>query len=356
MASMKSLAKKFLHSPAVAETVVKLNRVVVAGYEGDIFRRFETSRLFEGAARVSRERFASLTPYVLTDQPVSDAVRKDLGPVISSLDGLTDDQIAGGIFYIYFLCDSDALPALRRITAAGGKYVPHLSFEKTEYRFTERLVHNAMSRTWAKRDRVSHLTPVVHENICEALSITRQIEGDYVEIGVFRGGSALTAINYIDEVRKADPSLPPRKAWLLDTFDGFNYDEAFDSPDVIWAGTHALDGVTRTMDYIRETLSGTPVPFELIASNICADPLPSGVSRIAVANVDVDMFEPTLDALNKVSPLVTPGGIIICEDAAATPGLYGALQAMEDFLAGDAGKDYVKIFKRGQVFLLKMKG
>jgi hypothetical protein len=29
---------------------------------------------------------------------------------------------------------------------------------------------------------------------------------------------------------------------------------------------------------------------------------------------------------------------------------------MEDFLAGDAGKDYVKIFKRGQVFLLKMKG
>jgi len=360
MANVKSMAKRLLQSEAVAETIIKLNRVVNAGYQGDIFKRFDTGQifrdLFHGSRDVSKEQFAGLKTYVLTDQPIAPEHQQKLGPIIATLDEMTDAEIAQGLFYIYFLCDSDALASLRRITAAGGKYVPHLSFDKTEYRFIDRLAHDAMRRTWAKRERVSHLTPIVHENICEALSITRHIEGDYVEIGVFRGGSALTAINYIDEARTADPSLPARKAWLLDTFDGFNYDEAFNSPDAIWAGTHALSGVDKTMGYITETLSGTSVPFELVASNICADALPAGIRKIAVANIDVDMFEPTLDAMNKVSPLMAPGGIMICEDPASTPGLYGAYQAMEDFLGSELGKGYLKLFKRGQYYLVKMPG
>lgn len=354
MAGVKDIAKKFLQSEAVAETIIKLNRVVNAGYQGDIFKRFEPGQLFRDHMEDAIAKFPDLKRYVLTDQEIAPDNQRKLGPIISSLDGLSDAEVANGLFFIYFLCDSDALASLRRISALGGKYVPHFAFDKTEYRFTDRLVHDAMRRTWAKQDRVSHLTPVVHENICEALSITKHLQGDYVEIGVFRGGSALTAINFIDEYRTADPSLPARKAWLLDTFDGFNYDEAFSSADVLWAGSHTLSGVDKTMSFIAETLSGTSVPFELVQSNICADELPAGVGKIAVANIDVDIFDATRDAMIKVAPLIVDGGIMICEDPASTPGLYGAYQAMEDFLASDLGKGYLKIFKRGQYYLVKM--
>ena len=39
-----------------------------------------------------------------------------------------------------------------------------------------------------------------HENICEALEITKDMEGDYVEVGVYKGGTALTALNYLHKI------------------------------------------------------------------------------------------------------------------------------------------------------------
>jgi hypothetical protein len=269
----------------------------------------------------------------LTDRECSPALQRKLGPVIRSLEGLQPEQIADAVFYIYFLCDSDALPMLARITACGGAYVPPLWFEKTDYRFVERSVYNAMRKTWSKKHRISHLTPIVHENICEALSITRHLEGDYLEIGVFLGGSALTAINFLEEVSGDD--APTRKAWLLDTYDGFNYETAHRSSDAIWAGTHQLFGQDATMAYIKETLADARVGYELVVNNICEDPLPDGIGKVAVANIDVDMYDPTLAALFKVSDHIVPGGVIVCEDPASTPGLYGALQAMEEFLRSE---------------------
>jgi len=82
----------------------------------------------------------------------------------------------------------------------------------------------------------------------------------------------------------------------------------------------------------------------LIQNNICKDDLPKEIEKIAVANIDVDMYEPTLVALNKVSDLVVKGGVVIVEDATSTPCLYGAYLAMEEFL--EFSKPYVR--KKGQ--------
>jgi hypothetical protein len=67
----------------------------------------------------------------------------------------------------------------------------------------------------------------------------------------------------------------------------------------------------------------------------------------------VDIYDATISALKKIDPLVVEGGIIICEDPASTPGLYGSLLAMEEFLRSTEGAKYIKIFKTGQYFLLK---
>ena len=143
-------------------------------------------------------------------------------------------------------------------------------------------------------------------------------------------------------------SLPYR-----DTFDGFTYEEAQNSIDPLWKNTHRLSGVEQTQKNISEALQDNKTPYSLHVNNICRDMLPEGLGRVVVANVDVDMYEPTLTALYKISDHVVPGGIILCEDPPGTPALYGALLAMEEFLDSDKGKCYTKIFKGGQYFLVK---
>ena len=94
--------------------------------------------------------------------------------------------------------------------------------------------------------------------------------------------------------------------------------------------------------------------FELIKSNICTDKLPSIIENIVVANIDVDLFDATKDALNKVAEKIVKGGIIIAEDPTSTPALIGAFYAMEKFLETSKGKKFMKLHLLGQYFLIKM--
>jgi hypothetical protein len=322
-----------------------------------IFQRFLGDPLFanltlyepitQTSKSVGPEAFPGKRRYVVSDQPIPEEVVERLGPAISDVRALSPQEIAASVFYVAFQCDSDALPTLRYIKQHGGVFVPHMNFAKIDYRFVNRLAHNAMVKTWEKGDSVSHLNTGIHENLCEALDLTAQLEGDYVEIGVYRGGSALTALNYLDQSAASNEDLPRKKAWLLDTYEGFNYEEAGRSSDALWSGTHGLYGRDETMRYIRDTImKDVSSDFELVASNICADDLPAGIENIAVANVDVDMYEATLEALHKVAPLIVPGGIIIAEDPTSTPGLYGALLALDEFMVSPAGAPY---------FLIKMR-
>ena len=88
-------------------------------------------------------------------------------------------------------------------------------------------------------------------------------------------------------------------------------------------------------------------------SNICRDEIPKNIKNISLANIDVDMYEPTRESLIKVSKKMPKDGIIMCEDPVHR-GLYGALYAMENFLKEDVeGKKYIKIFKKNHYFLIK---
>ena len=144
-----------------------------------------------------------------------------------------------------------------------------------------------------------------------------------------------------------------RRAYLLDTFNGFNYSESKKSPDVEWHSTHNIfNDQDKMKSYIKETLKEFN-NYELVTSNICRDEIPKNIKNISLANIDVDMYEPTRDSLIKISKKMSKNGIIMCEDPVHR-GLYGALYAMEDFLKGnDEGKKYIKIFKKNHYFLIK---
>jgi hypothetical protein len=94
--------------------------------------------------------------------------------------------------------------------------------------------------------------------------------------------------------------------------------------------------------------------FTLVQSNICVNSLPESIQKIAVANIDVDIYDATRDAIQKVGEKMVTGGIMICEDPTSTPGLIGAFYAMEKFLKTPLGKKFMKLHLTGQYFLIKM--
>lgn len=269
---------------------------------------------------------------------------------IHSVSTLKQDEFKDSLFYVYFLHDDIARAEVAEIIGNGGSFAPPPWFNKGRYVRVNSNASAAIRGTQKNLDRISHFSLDVHENICEALEATRRLNGVYIEIGVYKGGSALTALLY-----SRFSNLRNRKFYFLDTFDGFEYEEAYRSQDVTWGGELRLFGVANTRRFVHETLEQAEIPFKLITLNICNEDLPDELRHgIVVANVDVDMYEATEAALMKIAPLVVQGGIIICEDPASTPGLYGSLVAMENFLMTPEGIKFVKIFKRGQYFLIKV--
>ena len=234
-----------------------------------------------------------------------------------------------------------------------GKFIIHKNYNKNNYIHTNQFCKLALQSTYRKRHSISHFNEIVHGNICQAIEQTKHLDGDYVEIGVYKGGSALTALNYMKY------SGIKKKSYFLDTFDGFDYEEAIKSSETHWEKNnehHKLWGPEKTIEIINNLLKNQcpNQDFELIQNNICNQQLPSSIKKIAVANVDVDLYDASIIAFNKVAEKIVKGGIIIAEDPPATPALIGAYYAMEKFLKTDMGKKFMKLHLLGQYFLIKI--
>jgi hypothetical protein len=94
---------------------------------------------------------------------------------------------------------------------------------------------------------------------------------------------------------------------------------------------------------------------ELIRTNIVESPVPDRISRVALCNIDVDLYEAVLASLRKFAPLVVKGGIMIVEDQGHTPYMGGAYLALDEFLRSDMGRGFLPIqMGSGQAFLVRI--
>lgn len=121
-------------------------------------------------------------------------------------------------------------------------------------------------------------------DLIQAINLTASLAGDYVEVGAFNGSSAAIALSYLRSIGLK------RNIYILDVFDGFNYPEARHSADQFWLGSHATDG-RQVVEARLLPRCADPKLLHVVKSNIISDNLPAGIERIAVANLDVDMYE-----------------------------------------------------------------
>ncbi len=186
-------------------------------------------------------------------------------------------------------------------------------------------------------------------NICQMLERTKNIRGAFVEVGCYRGSSGQVAVLFMNQKKIF------RRAIFIDVFDGFNYDDARSSADAMWVGTHQTEGLEVVSSRLkRYSLPDAGLTVEVRKANIIIDNCLDDVPEIALANVDVDIYDAVKVSLYKIYPKLMKGGAIIVEDPGHQPALIGARVALDEFM-GTLRPDEFTILQMesGQFILFK---
>ncbi len=147
-----------------------------------------------------------------------------------------------------------------------------------------------------------------------AVRATQKIEGDIVEVGVFKGGSA----KLINEI-KGNKFLH-----LFDTFEGLPDLSEEDNKEMCRKGLFKCS-LEDVKEYLKEC---TNIEFYKGIFPSTSDPIKN--TKFSFVHLDVDLYEGTLKSLKFLYPRVNKGGIIISHDYSNshTPGVK---KAFDDF-------------------------
>jgi O-methyltransferase len=151
--------------------------------------------------------------------------------------------------------------------------------------------------------------------------VRNHIPGDFVECGVWRGGSMM-AIAFTLLAEK-DTS---RKLFLFDTFEGMTAPTEIDRTRDGIRARDMMDSSTKetgaalcfsSIDEVRTNLNRTdypPAKVHFVKGRV-EDTLPHGaLEKIALLRLDTDWYESTRHELTHLYPLITPGGVLIIDD------------------------------------------
>jgi len=145
------------------------------------------------------------------------------------------------------------------------------------------------------------------------------IEGDFAELGVWKGNSAAVLAEFATKTGK--------HLFLFDTFSGF------DGRDLVGTDVNHKRAFSDTsVDYVRETVGHGEITTYLQGF------FPSTITdevrarTFALAHIDCDLYEPMKAALEFFYPRMPRGGMLILHDYSS--GTWaGAAQAVNEFSA-----------------------
>lgn len=164
----------------------------------------------------------------------------------------------------------------------------------------------------------------------DVLIKTADIQGAVLEIGCAAGGTAAWSDRLLREVGTQ------KRYICIDTFGGFvgeqfAADEAKGTPKR-YRHTFAANSPS----LVRRTVAGLGAPnIELIAgdiTNLSSELLPSKVSACLI---DVDLAQPVAAALQRVYPLLAPGGTIVVDDCEGRSDGWRARDGYQQFVLSE---------------------
>jgi hypothetical protein len=168
------------------------------------------------------------------------------------------------------------------------------------------------------------------------------LPGDIVELGVYRGASLMAWANFLEIRNMGDRH---KKVVGFDNFQGFgSFDEkdGKEDPNVgkVAQGFNSCDFEEQLRDAIHIFDEDRFIPYKprihLVKGNI-EQTIPQYIydnpgMRIALLHFDVDLYKPTITALEHLWPLVVPGGVVAFDEYGIPP-WEGESRAVDEYFS-----------------------
>ena len=198
---------------------------------------------------------------------------------------------------------------------------------------TTRIFNAVNPYTMTSPERVAGLVEAVR------YVVANDIPGDFVECGVWRGGSSMAAALALKEL--GDES---RDLWLYDTYEGMS---APTQEDVDISGQTADTKFTQRqltedssewcrspIDDVRQNLHSTGYPADKVhfIKGKVQDTIPGEVPAgdVAILRLDTDWYESTRHEMQHLYPLLVKSGVLILDDYGYW---QGARKAVDEYFS-----------------------
>lgn len=177
------------------------------------------------------------------------------------------------------------------------------------------------------------------KNLSELIKLTKDIEGDYIELGVHKGESAKFICDFIKKNKKNT------------RFYGYDSFEGLPEPNVSLDGNYWRKGdFDISIEVAKKTLG------EYTFVNLVEGFLPETLkyvelNKIAFIHFDLDLYSPTASTLQFLYPKLATGGVALFDDYGFSTS-PGVTQAVNEFLF-DKNEEIINLSAGGSFFIKK---
>ena len=138
------------------------------------------------------------------------------------------------------------------------------------------------------------------------------IPGDFIETGVWRGGSVIFMRGMLKALGISD-----RRVWVADSFEGLPKPDEEKYPADKGDTHHIYDFLRVSLESVQKNFAA----YDLLDDQVkflkgwFKDTLPTApIERLSILRLDGDMYESTMDGLNNLYSKLSVGGYVIVDD------------------------------------------
>lgn len=147
---------------------------------------------------------------------------------------------------------------------------------------------------------------------CAESVIADRVPGDFIETGVWRGGSCIFMRGLL-----AAYGVTDRTVWVADSFEGLPAPNAAQYPQDAGLHLEQYAELAVSLEEVRENFAR----FDLLDDQVrflkgwFKDSLPTApIAQLAILRLDGDLYESTMDGLTNLYAKLSPGGYVIVDD------------------------------------------
>lgn len=173
--------------------------------------------------------------------------------------------------------------------------------------------------------------------VCIEEVIKNNIEGDFVEAGVWNGGTTI----FMRSILKTN-GITNRKVWVADSFEGCPIPNPEKYPQDTNFNLFLRKDYAISLDQVKSNFA----KYDLLDEQVCflqgwfKDTLPfAPIEKLALLRVDGDLYESTMDVMTSLYPKLSIGGYVIIDDYNCYP---PCKQAITDYCKEHNIQDEIK--------------